>query len=156
MITLWGVLNNSNDVSSNVKTPGTSQNILIADISNNQHISYLFNILQTSIDPAAGFGTLLKKHLTFSLILLKLFHCWVFWIIRASGMLVSTSEKLYNITSMVVDDLGIPSAFISLIFTLYYVHGKGQVTCCSKLRFQKYQSSNHTWKHWTLPQMIYI
>lgn len=33
---------------------------------------------------------------------------------------------------MVVDDLGIPSAFISLIFTLYYVHGKGQVTCCSK------------------------
>ena len=53
-------MNNSNDVSSNVKTPGTSQNILIADISNNQHISYLFNILQTSIDPAAGFGTLLN------------------------------------------------------------------------------------------------
>lgn len=131
LTTLYNILNNSNDASSNVDTLETLQGILLTDTSNNQYIPYLFNILQTSKDPAASFSALLNVT-SYAVSNLAEFTPLLGLLKNASTASIPTNEELYNITPLVVEDLKIPSAFRLSIFTLCYINAEGEVTYCSK------------------------
>lgn len=131
LTTLYDILDNSNDASSNVDTLETLQHILITDTSNNQYIPYLFNILKTSKDPAASFSALLNVT-SYAVSNLAEFTPLLSLLKNASSTSIPTNEQLYNITPMVLEELEIPSAFRLSIFTLCYINSEGKVTNCSK------------------------
>lgn len=131
LTTLYNILDNSNDVASDVDSLETLQNIILTDTSNNQYIPYLFNILQTSKDPAASFTALLNVS-SYALSNIAEFTPLLSLLKNASSMSIPTSEELYNITPSIIEYFNIPSAFRLSIFTLCYINSDGEVTYCSK------------------------
>lgn len=131
LTTLHGVLKNSNDEAGNVKTLETLQGILTTDTSNNKYIPYLFDILQTSTDPASSFSSLMNVT-SFAAANLVEFTPLLGLLKGAAATPKPTDQQLYDIIPTVLDYLKIPLGFRLSIFTLCHLDINGDIIDCSK------------------------
>lgn len=130
LTTLSNILSNSNDQMANVKTLQSLQNILVTDTSNNKYIPYLFDILQTSKDPAASFSSLLNVT-SYAAAHIAEFAPLMGVLKNATMSPIPTNEQLYDLTEPVLQYLQIPAAFRLSIFTLCQVDHNNEVISCS-------------------------
>lgn len=131
LTTLDNILSNSKDQAANVKTLETLQGILTTDTSNNQYIPYLFDILQTSKDPAASFSSLLNVT-SFAAANIAEFAPLLGLLKNATQTPIPTDKQLYDVIPSVLEYLHIPSAFRLSIFSLCHLDGQGKIMDCSK------------------------
>ncbi|CCK69060.1 Ina1p KNAG_0B06310 [Huiozyma naganishii CBS 8797] len=121
----------SNTQSDTVNTLSDLQDILATDTSNNKYIPYLFDMLQTSKDPAATFSSLLNVT-QFAAENMAMFTPVLGLLGSAIQSPEVTDEQIYDVIPQILDFLNIPAKFRLSIFTLCHVSDTGKVLDCSK------------------------